>query len=345
MRLAPAFLLAIPFAVAALADPSPPGPAATKPAQAHADAAQIRTWVEQLAADDAQASQAVKNLKDAGQAAVPHLKTATETGSEKVRERARIILMHIEHRPDWEKRVLKLPEIWPGGDYVNYPAQKEGFTVRFKNERVKHEGRDVLRLSDTSPVKTKAGELALVTTTFLCEPDRHLTPIRITAEASEGLTDLPKTDLTFKDGRLTGVFDGKKVERELPRPFVIDALLMRFVALMPFVSGYAEWVYIVELSEEMKVYKALVSCHGRRGPFAYLEPRLKLRVIHVEDPEDRDNMEHFQLTEERIPQLVVWGSTPMSALIPADKVPTTKPDARDAEGPSTRPTRQQLPEP
>lgn len=276
---------------------------------------QVGAWIKQLLSDDADGrALAERKLLESADAAVVLLRAAAEKAPREKQALLRDVLVRVEQQVerDWEERVRRLPELWPGGTYKD---TTRNMVVRMKHERVQHDGREALRLTEEWSAVVKGAdngaERPLPTRTFLCRPDKYLTPIRITIVTKDGE---PGLDLTFEGRRAAGTMRGENVERDLPERFVPGGLMSRRIAMMPFAAGWREEVQVVRLSR-LDVRKIEIVCEGAIDRVVNGR-RQRSWTFLTRDLASEDDKELYLFSEDRKLQKIVSGPTPMGEFVP-----------------------------
>ena len=213
----------------------------------------------------------------------------------------------------WEQRVRSLPETWPGGTYAMTDGRAR---VEYRHERVRQDGRELLRLTDRVTFRGAQEQEATAVMTWLCQPDRFLTPVRFTAGKAE---EPPTSDLTFGAGRVTGMKGGEKIDQPVPDGFVPHELLDRWVALMPFVPKARRQVRTFNVLR-LEEHTLEVVCDGS-AEMVVNDRKQRVWSIRTREPAAADPEETqrwYLFSDRRTLQKFVQGATPMSEMVPTD---------------------------
>ena len=130
---------------------------------------------------------------------------------------------------------LRLPQVWPGATYKFTGRNGSRGTISQRNERVKEDGQDRLKLTDVMEMEGGGAKVRTIYTTLCC-PDEYLTPVRITADeqgAAPGAEASRVMDLQFDNASAVGTVRGRAMVIDAPHPLVTELALFRVVALMP----------------------------------------------------------------------------------------------------------------
>jgi hypothetical protein len=159
-----------------------------------------------------------------------------------------------------------LPNTWAGATY-DYTYRTVAGKARMRNERVRLDGREVLKLTDEIFLVAPDGRKVRMTYVTWCEADRMLTPIRITgsgkAEGGGADKEMGDLEIRFQKGKAAGTLRGKALSIDVSQPVVTELTLFRLVTLMPLKKG-AELSFNGMQSTEARFHgKQTLRCAGK----------------------------------------------------------------------------------
>lgn len=201
-----------------------------------------------------------------------------------------------------EQPGLDLIKNWPATKY-SYVSITERGSVELKNEIVEHEGRRVLRFTDSYDVRTvipKSPTPSIDTKYFtLCQLDRYFTPISVRSEGKHYAFPKGPVDHRLVGGEWLGKYPIKgKVEEtrhKVEPPLVLDLAIPRIAATMPFVAG-AELKFSFVSTDGYPETDHVLRCVGQEK----LEIGKRIFAAwKFEHPLDTPRIDHYWVGEDR----------------------------------------------